>query len=689
MPSTIDDQLSREWLLTDGMGGFAMGTFAGAHTRRYHGLFVAATAPPVRRRLLLHAVFERLIVGSTVLELASQRFGPTFQEHPGGRVLLKKVTVIDGRTLEWRYAATIDGDAIRLIKRLTLHTDRPGAEVHYTLDAGGRDMRVELRPMTPLRDFHALDRVHGRGPEHESGPTASVEGNDFRITRDDLAVRLTCEGATARHDPDWWYDFAYSIERDRGQDWREDVFSPGVFVFDEAPASFAIHLTLEAPDLRAPADDDDSASSDDALPHRAALQRAGAAFVVRRLNHESTWGRSIIAGYPWFSDWGRDAMIALPGLLLVDRKFRAARDVLTTFARVMRNGLIPNRFADEDGPPEYNTVDASLWFVHAVWMLARRSGEHVSDELTGACRAIVTAYRNGTDFGIGVTQDGLIAAGNERTQLTWMDAARDGVVFTPRHGKAVEINALWHHTLRCLADLTDIEREREELRERAGQVAIAFQMAFWWGERDCLHDCLSLETVETKPRVAPGRLRLVRPGDDEPEDVLATLDWRADERLRPNQIIAASLPYSPLTRDQAAAVVRTVEQTLLTPYGLRTLEPSHPDYRGRYEGDLFQRDSAYHNGTVWPWLIGPFIEAFLRANGLTRGTRAQAQAWLDPLLSALDGEPGSGDGFLAEVYDGEAPHRPSGCPAQAWSVAEVRRALALVDDDRALIVTDE
>lgn len=682
MPSTTDAQLSREWLLTDGMGGFAMGTFAGAHTRRYHGLFIAATAPPVRRRLLLHAVFERLIVGSTVIELASQRFGPTLQEHPGGRAHLRAVTLIDDRTIEWRYTAALDDGEVSLTKRLTLQRESPGVRIAYSLQSNGRPVHVELRPMTPLRDFHALDRVHGRGPEHGAGPTAMADDQAFRITRDDLALRITCDGATARLDPDWWYDFAYSIERERGQDWREDVFSPGVFVLDPGPESFALDVTLETPAIHIKNGNDEPAATADG-----SIDRAGAAFVVRRRIDEASWGRSIIAGYPWFSDWGRDAMIALPGLLLVDRRYRAAGEVLTTFARVMRNGLIPNRFADEDGPPEYNTVDASLWFVYAAWMLARMSGERLSDELIAACRAIVTAYRNGTDFGIGVTQDGLIAAGNERTQLTWMDAARDGVVFTPRHGKAVEINALWHHALRCLADLTDNEREREELQERAGQVAIAFQMAFWWGERDCLHDCLTLETVETKPRITPGRLRLVRPGDEEHEDVLATLDWRPDERLRPNQIIAASLPYSPLTREQTAAVVRTVREVLLTPVGLRTLEPAHPDYRGRYEGDLFQRDGAYHNGTVWPWLIGPFIEAYLRAEDATNAARKQAREWLDPLLTALNGEPGSCDGFLAEVYDGEPPHRPSGCPAQAWSVAEVRRALAMIDDDRALIVT--
>jgi 4-alpha-glucanotransferase len=359
-------------------------------------------------------------------------------------------------------------------------------------------------------------------------------------------------------------------------------------------------------------------------------------------------GVSVIAGYPWFSDWGRDAMISLPGLLLATERFDEALGVLQTFARAQRRGLIPNRFDDYGGENHYNTVDGSLWFVHACAAYLRASGDREGfDSLVPACLRVILAYEQGTDYDIAMDPaDGLIRAGNEHTQLTWMDAQRGGITFTPRHGKAVEINALWFNALTLLAEALpdhDACARLSTLAERAGA---SFVRAFV-NPGSGLLDCLT-------------------PTDE---------GWEADTSVRPNQIFAASLPHSPLSLEQRREVVRVVRERLLTPVGLRTLDPSDPAYRGRYEGDLMARDAAYHNGTVWPWLLGAYAEAVMRADGFSERSRAEAGDALRPLIAWL--ESGWSPAQLPEIFDGDetpdAPREPDGCPAQAWSVAETLR----------------
>jgi len=370
------------------------------------------------------------------------------------------------------------------------------------------------------------------------------------------------------------------------------------------------------------------------------LAAATDAFVVKRRG-----ATSVIAGYPWFADWGRDTMIALPGLLLLTGRHAEAGDVLEMFAKRQRNGLIPNRFDDGTDCPHYNSVDASLWFIHAACEYARVTGdgELFDDALGPACLEVVRAYREGADFGIGMDDDGLIFAGDQTTQLTWMDARRNGVVFTPRHGKAVEVNALWHHGLVLLGRTVG----DSSLIELAGRVASAFLPAFWWDERGCLRDVLT--------PMGAGK-------------------WRASAQIRPNQIFAASLEHSPLDREHRRRVVGVVRDRLLTPMGLRTLDPADPSYIARFEGDMMARDRAYHNGTVWPWLIGAYVEGLLRAESFSEDARSEARGVLAPLIDQLAGPyPGA----IAEVFDGDEPRRPGGCIAQAWSVAEVFRAFVL------------
>jgi predicted glycogen debranching enzyme len=390
----------------------------------------------------------------------------------------------------------------------------------------------------------------------------------------------------------------------------------------------------------------------------AQLAAAADAFVVRRLG--SGPGRTtVIAGYPWFADWGRDTMICLPGLLLSTGRHTEAFDVLRTFADAQRRGLIPNRFDDHAGPAHYNTVDASLWFVHACcrWLGATGDRARFNEQLRPACERVVRAYLGGTDYNISVdAADGLVAAGSPDTQLTWMDAKRDGVVFTPRHGKPVEINALWVHGLRSLSLAVgpDAPELAEELAAHAERASSSFRAAFLNGPGGGLTDCLT------------------------PEHHARGLQWNRSGEIRPTQVFAAALEHAPLSAEERRMVVGVVRKHLLTPVGLRTLAPADPSYEPMYHGPLFRRDQAYHNGTVWPWLLGPFCEALMRSEGFSPGSRSEAA---DRLLALADTVDGLSIGQIPEIADAEpgpaGRHRYDGCPAQAWSVAETLRVLVM------------
>jgi predicted glycogen debranching enzyme len=400
-----------------------------------------------------------------------------------------------------------------------------------------------------------------------------------------------------------------------------------------------------------------------------ALRTAASQFVVRRVKPAPQKGSqtSIIAGYPWFSDWGRDTCISLPGLLLATGRLAEARQCLEAFAELVEGGLVPNCFDNGSGHAEYNTADASLWYLNAAAELAKKLGLPLdpSGELStiaGACLSIIHAYEHGTSFDIQMDpSDGLIIAGNAGTQLTWMDAKRDDVVFTPRHGKPVELSALWYNGLRRVGELLPANQARRtrEISEIASWMDRSFEKAFWNEQGAHLFDCLS-------PRYAADGSRV---------------GWEPSRQIRPNQIFALSLPHSPLERSMQPSVLECVTRHLLTPQGLRTLSPHDGDYRPRFEGSLFARDGAYHNGTVWPWLIGPYAEAVLRVGEFSASARSKAREAIDPLLNELcrPHDPTGPIGQICEVYDAEMPRRPEGCPAQAWSVAELIRILVLLE----------
>lgn len=703
-----------EWLLTNALGGFAMGTASGIPTRRYHALLIGATQPPVGRIAALSATIDVLVVNpgtpdEKTFDLSTFAFkGPEFQpavHHPGGVSRLSRFE--HDLTARWEYVVEIaPGERVRIERELCLVERANACMIGYSivhLDKGRTPLRLHIRPLVAMRDMHALNR-QGEGPVFSSRPLAT----HVHVTRDGHDLRLLSDNAVFAPDQQWWNSFAYALDQERGQDYVEDLYSPGYFLLDvpgrEAHSRCIIHASLSlehAPEPKVLAIGSSVGTRRERLGRvfqttkgsrtltgvqdkaLAALVRAGDDFVVARArttpsiddptDSEALTLVSVIAGYPWFSDWGRDTCIAMPGLMLATGRFDDARRTLSAFAKARKDGIVPNLFSDQTGQAEYNTVDASLWFIQAACAYA-----HVTDDraifetdLLPACLDIIGAYRRGTMFNIAMDpMDKLITAGNPGTQLTWMDARRDGTTFTPRHGKAVEINALWCSGLRLVAEQL---RSRDpsagaNLLDLAETAARGFRAAFWnagaggagsagGATAGYLHDCLTPTDQGT---------------------------WVASSEVRPNQIFAVSLPHSPLGKEQAASVIRIVRERLLTPRGVRTLEPGHPNYRARYEGSLYQRDAAYHNGTAWPWLLGPLAEAVMRHGEFSAASRREALAILQPTIDALLA-PVAGDGAcvgqIAEIFDAQPPQHPQGCTAQAWSVGEVLRTWLLATEE--------
>ncbi|MCW5754922.1 MAG: glycogen debranching enzyme family protein [Phycisphaeraceae bacterium] len=670
--------LETEWLLTNGLGGFSMGTVLGTPTRRYHGLLIASMHPPIDRINALTTFDERLVIDAgsptaDVVSLTPLHFTGVAEQprtHPN---LVRFERGYFG--CRWRYVFETAFGEVSLERMVYLFEGRNAIAVRYAARGHGVPLRLELRPLIRLGDFHEL--LH-----EANAPRFRLRSlpNGCVVTDRHLGLHMHSPEAGFTPEPCWWRNLTYWWEADRGQDHVEDLYCPGAFNWTTVPAGgtsvLTVHASIDAMPVGAVEDDAGMrdrrmaeltrktivACGGDRLPVQdqqslAALVRASDAFVVRRgravaagNGGHADAGVSVIAGYPWFADWGRDTMIALPGLFLTTQRFEEARKVLEVFAANRRNGIIPNRFDDRDGSAYYNTVDASLWFVHAACAYAKASGDEGiwSGTIGQACEEVIEAYCRGTDFGIGLDgSDGLIRAGDRTTQLTWMDAKRDSVSFTPRPGKCIEVNALWYSGLLSLAEAMQSihSGHTAEWRAIAAAAGRSLQTLFWNEREGCLFD-----------RLEPGR------------DSGA---WVGSPEVRPNQLFAVSLPHSALTPVQQRSVVAVVREHLLTPHGLRSLSPRDPGYHGRFEGPLRQRDEAYHNGTVWPWLLGAYFDALVRidgAKGANEGRRA-----IQTLVDELDERY---VGMLPEVFDGDEPQRPRGCQSQAWSVAEVLRGLA-------------
>ncbi len=627
----------REWLSANGIGSFGSGTVAGAATRRYHALLVAALRPPLGRMTLFSKVDETLTVLDSRFDLSANCY-PNDVVYPDGWKYVASFSPWPVPT--WTYR--MPGETV-LVKRIYLARGKNTVYITYTLREAPGNATLTLTPLVVWKDYHHQMRPWPGFP-HAQGPL--VGGYFIKATEDAPTLRLLARGA--RWKPGgWWHErVTHPRERERGQDFEEDLYCPAVATLTlRVGQTVALIGTIEdgEPDdaMMALAEiaqhqsallatGTEAAAADDET--KRALTLAADQFVVRPPGGRST----VLAGYPWFTDWGRDTFIALPGLCLATGRYEVAREILEAFAAHISEGMIPNRFPDEGETPDYNTVDATLWFVHACDRYAAAAGDDAFRERQlPRLEEIIAAHRAGTRYGIGVdASDGLLQAGVPGTQLTWMDAKVGDWVVTPRIGKPVEINALWINALRIVAA--------------------------WKGV-----GAASIDYTEQADRATQSFAKFVRPDGLGLYDLLAA-DGTPDGSIRPNQLIAAALPYSPLTDEQAKAVVDVAMAELLTPYGLRTLSPSDTDYHPCYGGTPWERDSAYHRGTVWPWLIGSFVDAHRRVYNDPEAVRR----FLAPLEAHLRDY---GVGGIAEIFDAEPPHRPNGCPWQAWSVAEVLR----------------
>jgi glycogen debranching enzyme len=630
---------SREWLLTNGRGGYAMGTVAGTLTRRYHGLLVAAVDPPVERRLVVARFELDVAYAGATYQLSTNRWSSGLCA-PEGYRFLEAFEVEDGLPA-WTYAL---GDAL-----LTVTLAMP-----LGVDATAVALRV-ARAQEPLA---ISGRLVVADRDHHGGPLPPLAGFRTDLLSGGATVALPvakrtlsvfAPGANMAAASERYAGFVLPRETERGLPDVNDYAHVLTLSWDLSAGDQAgVVLSMDASVARdagavvgARRDLNRARAATMSTPLLGRLALAADAFVV---SHDSgaASGTSIIAGYPWFTDWGRDAMISLPGLLLGTGRARDAAAVLETFARFAGNGLIPNRFPDANGPAEYNAIDASLWFIEALraYVAATRDTAKL-EELFPAVAAIVDAYQNGTLFNIHVDPDGLVSGGADGVQLTWMDAKVGDRVITPRRGKPIEINALWYNALRACEGFAERLRRSPEPYRSAAQRCAASMQRYWNAELGWCYDVLD------------------GPGGD-------------DATLRPNQLLAVSLPASALSDQQARAIVDACAAKLWTSLGLRTLAPDDPNYHGTYLGDQTARDEAYHQGTVWPWLLGPFVRAHLRAYG----NAALARTYIEPLVDALDAD---AFGTLCEIADGDPPHAPRGCPAQAWSVAELIAILRLVD----------
>ena len=642
----LSQQITKEWLQSNRLGAYSSSTISGCNTRRYHGLLVASANPPVDRISVLSTIMEQVVINGESYELATNEFEETFS--PAGWDYLKKVKVGVDTTYVYKIGLT------KIYKNILLSDQDNAVAVSYSIR--GPFDKLILRPFTQLRDFHSLRKA-------DSAVDIDIQSSENSVkildSKSDISARLDSTKAKFSKDPQFWYNVKYRVDAQRGQDFSEDLFSPGVFqlevtagkkceIIASLNAQNNISFDFDLIKLRKQSQLDKLANAveqGDKTARR--LAAMSSQFVVDR-SVEGKLGASILAGFPWFADWGRDTFIALPGLLLETKQFDQAKLVFETYANHISQGMVPNRFDDYGGPAHYNSIDASLWFIIAAERFMQATDDQAFWEncLGPACEEIVTHYRKGTRFGIHADDDLLITGGDEETQLTWMDAKLDDQAFTSRHGKAVEINAMWYNANMILAKRNlGVVESADFYKNAADKIAKSFCKVFWNENWGWLNDCV-------KPDCS-------------------------DASLRPNQIFAISLPYCPLPIDKARKVLYAVRSNLLTPVGLSTLSKHDPRYQGKYAGGHLARERAYHQGTVWAWLIGAFIEAYVKIEQAdrNRSVRKQAKKWLAEFDNHIKQ---AGINSVSEIFDGDFPHTPRGCFAQAWSVAEVLRAKMII-----------
>lgn len=647
--TNLDAAAGREWLETNGIGGFAMGTIAGCNTRRYHGVLTSAANAPLGRFTMVSKVEETIVIGGERHELSTNRFPG--KVHPQGYLFLESFR-LDPFPI-WRYAV---GGVVIEKKIFMAHGENTAVCRWAVVPADTAEIASEQLPVTPPISLEVRPLISGVDYHHIQHQDKYLNGH-VEIA-DGLAVmqpyfetpRLSfAHNATRTESTGYWYrDFEYAIEKERGFDYREDLFQPMAFEFDlNSPADLCITTEDKIPDTADVIEERELARREALIIQNASLDEtvqyltlAADQFIVKRGE-----GFTVIAGYPWFSDWGRDTMIALPGLTLATKRPEIAKNIILEYSKHISEGMLPNRFPDVGEQPEYNTVDATLWYFEAIraYIAATGDMEFLRGGLYEKLAGIMAWHLRGTRYGIRVDTDGLLFAGEAGTQLTWMDAKIGDLVITPRIGKPVEIQALWYNALRIMSGLAEFFGDTED-RSRYDAMSVlckqSFNAVFWNEPAEYLFDVV--------------------------------INGSRDASVRPNQILAVSLPHTMLGDERAAKVVKKVEEKLLTPVGLRSLSPDDPSYSPIYEGSPFERDSAYHQGTVWGWLIGPFITAYRRVNK-DKDAEARVAAMLAGLIAHLrDGCVGQ----VSEIFDADAPHKPRGCPAQAWSIGELLRVIS-------------
>ena len=638
--SDFEAATSREWLETNGIGGFASGTISGANTRRYHGILTAAVDPPLGRVTLVSKIEETLTIDDVAYELSANQYPARI--HPQG-YSYQRLFRLDPFPI-W----TFEVDGIQIEKAVFMvhggNTVVCRWKMRRMFSRDRRDVALDVRPLLSFVDYHHLSKERAeldRTFDEKAGvvsmrPVEQMPAVFFHHTADHV-----------RQTGYWYHDFEYAIERERGFDYREDLFQPFAMRFDALRAASVIISTeelkrpdaarLERAEIRWRTTLVKKAGAKDDFTTQ--LVQAADQFIVARGR-----GHTIIAGYPWFSDWGRDTMISLSGVTLATRRPEIARDILLEYSRHVSRGMIPNRFPDAGDEAEYNTVDATLWYFEAIRAYVQATGDHafVRNQLYEKLADVIVWHLRGTRYNIHVDTDGLLYAGEPGSQLTWMDAKIGDLVITPRIGKPVEIQALWYNALRIMADLSGLFGD---LKDQSRYIAMAdlaklsFNALFWNEAEQCLFDVIE--------------------------------DGAPDASVRPNQILAVSLNHSMVDVERSMKIVDKVEAELLTPVGLRSLSPKDQRYVPVYIGSPFDRDSAYHQGTVWGWLIGPFLDAYRRVYPDRTDRVEEILAGFRKHLTE------AGVGQISEIFDAEPPHTPRGCPAQAWSVAEVLRAVAV------------
>ncbi|MGA3060669.1 MAG: amylo-alpha-1,6-glucosidase [Candidatus Bathyarchaeia archaeon] len=659
--SPFGEAIQKEWLITNGLGGYASSTVLGINTRKYHGLLVAALHPPGDRTVCLSKLDEDITLGKDFYQLGANEFRDVI--YPQGYKLLKAFTIAPFPTYSYGFSD------ITVQKTVFMPKNKNGVSVIYRVsNKNSLEAKFRIYPLLTCRHFHiVLDQW--RNPLYFSQKSV---GNELEISFQNPEATFLCRSTDGvfKEKINWVDHLFYRAEASRGEASIDDCFQSGCFevsVSAQEEKSFAVTAVLSSEDRTSKETlssigstiDEVNATLNQELAYKSDLLDAFYSLHIEVpktdwLNwillaadsfilQNEVGKKSVIAGYFWFEPWGRDTFISLPGLMLVTGRFSDAKDILQSFIKYCKNGLIPNYVSDKSGEPAYNTVDATLWYVNAVLQYIKYTGDFgfVQEELWGDLQAIIDYHERGTLFGIRLDYDGLLSHGS---RLTWMDAAVGGKEITPRIGKAVEIQALWYNALRIMQLLANSFGEKalaQKYAEMADKTSVSFNEKFWNTKIGCLYDVLDTSNVDTS--------------------------------LRPNQIFAVSLDFTMLDKDKSEKVVNIVNRELATPYGLRTLALSDPKFVGKCFGDRLSRDTAYHNGTIWPWLLGPFVKAYLKINGYSDESRDYAMKNLIlPLFSS--GINHAGLGTLSEIYDCDSPNTPRGCISQAWSVAEPLRA---------------